>query len=145
MKVYNMGTAIFTIKKEPIDFKATEAELRKIYDAAFKGLRGDSMAIKVGYMPSAFTALREIDPLVNYAIMRGQADFEEAISDGMLTNAINNNDAKMQIHLSTHRMGYMPAKPAEGERQDIRIVVENSLPDPKLPISTSTAINGVDG
>jgi len=39
----------------------------------------------------------------------------------------------------------MPAKPAEGERQDIRIVVENSLPDPKLPISTSTAINGVDG
>ena len=132
MKFYNMGDSIFTLNMEPVELKATEEELRLLYDAAYKGLRGDSLAIKMGYRPAAFKMLREVDPMIEVIILRAHADCEEAVSDGILNNAIVNNDLKAQIHLSTHRFGYMAAKPVEGEHQDIRIIIENSLPDPKL-------------
>ena len=46
----------------PRKVEATEARLQAIYDAAALGLKGDSLALAAGMLPTEFRQLCELDP-----------------------------------------------------------------------------------
>jgi hypothetical protein len=58
----------------PRKVEATEARLQAIYDAAALGLKGDSLALAAGMLPTEFRQLCELDPAADMAMLKGRAD-----------------------------------------------------------------------
>jgi hypothetical protein len=69
---------IFSLPYEPRRLQATEARLEAIYNAARKGLRGDTLALAAGMRPAEYRTLCEFDPLAALAEEKGRADGEMA-------------------------------------------------------------------
>ena len=67
--------------------KATETRLDAIYDAARKGLKGDSLALAAGLLPVEYRRLAEFDPLVELAAQKGRADGELQLSGYLIGRA----------------------------------------------------------
>lgn len=82
--------------------KATEARLNRIYDAAKKGLKGDTLALAAGMRPEEFRRLCELDPLAQLAAQKGKADGEMEIS-GVLHKAALSGDAKAALEILKHQ------------------------------------------
>ena len=99
--------------------KATEARLDAIYDAARKGLKGDSLALAAGLLPVEYRRLAEFDPLVEMAAQKGRADGEMEIS-GYLHAAAANGDTKAAIDILKHVHGWVA-------RQAIDVTIDQTI------------------
>jgi hypothetical protein len=83
---------------EPRQIKATEARLQAIYDAAALGLKGDSLALAAGMLPSEYRQLCQLDPLAAMAEAKGRADSESEAAN-QLRLAARNGVAKQQVQV----------------------------------------------
>lgn len=88
--------------------KASEARLESVYRAAAKGLKGDSLALAAGMMPVEFNRLKQVDPLVEMAILKGRADSEAEMADVMI-KAAREGDAKAALDVLKHVHGWTAA------------------------------------
>lgn len=85
---------------------ATESRLQAVYDAASLGLKGDSLALKAGLLPTEYRRLRELDPLVEMAELKGRADAEAELSGHLLT-AARNGDSKAALEILKHKFDWV--------------------------------------
>ena len=99
--------------------KATEARLDAIYEAARKGLKGDSLALAAGLLPVEYRRLAEFDPLVDLAAQKGRADGEMQVS-GYLHTAAANGDTKAAIDILKHVHGWVA-------RQAIDVTIDQTI------------------
>ena len=139
----------------PREVKATEARLQAIYDAARLGLKGDTLALAAGMLPTEYRQLCQLDPIAEMAAMKGKADGELAASK-QLHQAAAEGDAKASLAILQHVHGWVAkqaisidvdqrisitAALAEAERRVIE-VIENDVPDRvSMPMDTKQAIN----
>ena len=64
-----------TFKSLPLtvrEIKATEATLERIYNAAYLGLKNDSLALAAGMLPVEFNRLKQHDPMAEIAELKGR-------------------------------------------------------------------------
>ena len=89
---------------EPRKIAATEAVLTRIYEAAKKGLRGDSLAYAAGLTPHEFRTLTQLDPMAAYFEGKGRADGEAALAEVMMTAAASGDTkAAMEMLKYAHK------------------------------------------
>ena len=94
-----------TLPHEPRKLQATEARLDAIYQAARKGLKGDTLALAAGMQPAEYRQLCQFDPLTEMAELKGRADGEMEIS-GLLHDAARGGDAKAALAILQHTHGW---------------------------------------
>jgi len=82
--------------------EATEARLQRIYEAAKLGLKGDSLALKAGMLPTEYRRLCEMDPIAEMAEQKGRADAEGALAAVMMDAALS-GDTKAALEILRHR------------------------------------------
>jgi len=99
--------------------RATEARLQSIYDAAKLGLKGDSLALASGMLPTEFRQLCQLDPLAEMAEQKGRADSEMEASS-QLREAARSGDAKAALAILTHTHGWVA-------KQSISVEVEQRI------------------
>jgi hypothetical protein len=83
---------------EPRQIKATEAVLTRIYEAAKKGLRGDSLALAAELTPYEYRTLVQLDPIAEYFEMKGRADGEAELA-GVMMSAARSGDTKAAMEM----------------------------------------------
>ena len=101
---------------EPRRIQATEARLERIYAAAKRGLKGESLAISAGMLPQEFNQISQLDPLVNLAAQKGRADAEQELSDVLHTAALA-GDAKMALEILKHQHGWVAKQQIEVDQR----------------------------
>lgn len=109
----------------PREVKATEARLNAIYDAAKLGLKGDSLALAAGMLPTEYRQLCQLDPIAEMAAMKGRADGEVEASRQLHTAAAE-GDAKASLAILQHVHGWV-AKQAITIDVDQRISITAAL------------------
>ena len=110
---------------EPRKIEATEAVLERIYLAARKGLKGDTLAYAAGMTPQEYRRLIQFDPIAEYAEQKGRAD-SEMESSQLLLNAARAGDAKAALAILQHAHGWV-AKQSISVEVDQRISVIDAL------------------
>jgi hypothetical protein len=124
---------------EPRQLKATEARLQAIYNAAYLGLKGDSLAIAAGMLPSEYRQLCQFDPIAEMAELKGRADSEAANSKA-LHDAAQAGDAKAALAVLQHAHGWTA-------RQEIsvdvfqKISITQALADANARVIDGTTAN----
>ena len=124
---------------EPRQLKATEKRLQAIYDAAYLGLKGDSLAIAAGMLPAEYRQLCQFDPLAEMAELKGRADSEVSNSRA-LHDAAQNGDAKAALAVLQHAHGWTA-------RQEIavdvyqKISITQALADANARVIDGTTAN----
>jgi len=98
--------SFYSIPFAPDRAAATEARLEMIYEAARYGLKGDSLAMRVGLTPAQYRRLAEFDPLVEMAEMKGRADGEYTAGQ-TLYKAAAHGDAKAALEILKHQHGWV--------------------------------------
>ena len=88
------------------DIRASEEVLRRIYNAARKGLKGDTLARVAGLSPIEYRRLCEMDPIAEEAAGWGYADAEYAAANAIQT-AIDAGDAKVALDYLKHRADWV--------------------------------------
>lgn len=83
---------------EPRQITATEAVLERIYEAARKGLKGDSLAYAAGLTPLEYRRLVQLDPIAEYAEHKGRAEGEAEMA-GVLREAALSGDTKAALEI----------------------------------------------
>jgi hypothetical protein len=117
-----------TFKSLPLtvrQIKATEATLERIYEAAYLGLKGDSLALAAGMLPTEFNRLKELDQIAHIAELKGRADSERANSQ-VLHAAAAAGDSKAALEILKHSHGWV-AKQAVSVEIEQRISVIDAL------------------
>ena len=94
------------------EVKATEAVLERLYASAKLGLKGDSLAVNAGLLPVEFRRLCQMDPIAEYAVMKGHADAEAAMAR-VVQEAALSGDAKMAMEYLRHRAEWTAAQKVE--------------------------------
>ena len=61
----------YSLPFEARKVEATEARLNRIYDAAKLGLKGDSLAMAAGMLPTEYRQLCQLDPIAEVAALKG--------------------------------------------------------------------------
>jgi hypothetical protein len=87
--------------------EATEARLQSIYNAARKGLKGDSLALAAGMLPTEYRQLCQFDPLAELAALKGKADSEAEMAK-VVTDAALGGDYKAALAILNHRHDWTP-------------------------------------
>lgn len=108
-----------SIPHEPRRLTATEARLDAIYDAARRGLKGDTLALASGLLPTEYRQLCQFDPLAELAELKGRADGEMELS-GLLHDAARGGDAKASLEILKHVHGWVA-------KQQISVDVEQRI------------------
>ena len=98
---------------------ATEARLERIYKAAKLGLKGDSLALASGLLPTEYRQLTQLDPIAEMAELKGRADGEMEMST-VLHNAAREGDAKSALEILKHQHNWTAA-------QSIKIEVDQRI------------------
>jgi hypothetical protein len=109
----------------PREVKATEARLQAIYDAARLGLKGDTLALAAGMLPTEYRQLCQLDPIAEMAALKGKADGELTASK-QLHQAAAEGDAKASLAILQHVHGWV-AKQAITIDVDQRISITAAL------------------
>lgn len=109
----------------PREVKATEARLNAIYEAAKLGLKGDTLALAAGMLPTEYRQLCQLDPIAEMAAMKGRADGEVTASQ-QLHQAAAEGDAKASLAILQHVHGWV-AKQAISIDVDQRISITGAL------------------
>ena len=86
---------------EPRKITATEAVLERIYLAAKKGLKGDTLAYAAGLTPQEYRRLTQLDPIAEYAEHKGRAEGEAEMSE-VLHKAAREGDTKAALDILKH-------------------------------------------
>jgi len=86
---------------EPRKIEATEAVLERIYLAAKKGLKGDTLAYAAGLTPQEYRRLTQLDPIAEYAEHKGRAEGEAEMSE-VLHKAAREGDTKAALDILKH-------------------------------------------
>lgn len=86
---------------EPRKIEATEAVLERIYLAAKKGLKGDTLAYAAGLTPQEYRRLTQLDPIAEYAEHKGRAEGEAEMAD-VLREAALQGDTKAALDILKH-------------------------------------------
>ena len=89
------------------EVKATESRLEAIYNAARKGLKGDSLALAAGMLPVEYRRLCQFDPLAEMAALKGKADNEMAMA-GVVEKAALDGDWKAALAVLNNRHDWTP-------------------------------------
>ena len=87
--------------------EATEARLESIYNAARMGLKGDSLALAAGMLPTEYRQLCQMDPLAEMAALKGKADAEIEMAN-VVVNAAREGDYKAALAILNHRHDWTP-------------------------------------
>jgi hypothetical protein len=98
---------------------ATESRLEKIYAASKLGLKGDSLALASGMLPTEYRQLIQLDPIAEMAELKGRADGEMEMST-VLHNAAKAGDAKSALEILKHQHGWVA-------KQQLSIDVEQRI------------------
>jgi hypothetical protein len=85
--------------------KATEQRLNAIYTASNLGLKGDSLALAAGMLPTEYRQLCQFDPLAEMAAQKGKAD-NEMQTARRLNEASEAGDAKASLAILQHVHGW---------------------------------------
>jgi hypothetical protein len=104
---------------EPRKLEATEARLERIYNAAKLGLKGDTLALAAGMMPTEYRQLTMLDPIAEMAELKGKADGEMELSN-ILHKAAADGDAKAALEILKHQHGWVA-------KQQLSIDVEQRI------------------
>jgi hypothetical protein len=99
--------------------EATEARLQRIYDAAKIGLKGDSLALAAGMLPTEYRQLTQLDPIAEMAELKGKADGEAEMAN-VLRDAALAGDAKSALEVLKHQHGWVA-------KQQLSIDVEQRI------------------
>jgi hypothetical protein len=99
--------------------EATEARLERIYNASKLGLKGDSLALAAGMLPTEYRQLTQLDPIAEMAELKGRADGEMEMST-VLHNAAKEGDAKAALEILKHQHGWVA-------KQQLSIDVEQRI------------------
>lgn len=110
---------IQTIPLAPRVLRATEARLQSVYDAARLGLQGDKLAMAAGMLPVEYYRLRQLDPLVEMAELKGRADAEQQLAR-VLHDAALAGDAKVALDLLKHKHSWVST-------QHVQVNVEQQI------------------
>lgn len=86
----------------PRTVKATEARLQRVYNGAQLGLKGDKLATFAGMLPVEYNQLKQLDPIVELAELKGRTDAEAEAASVMRTAALS-GDAKAALAILQHR------------------------------------------
>ena len=86
---------------EPRPITATEAVLERIYLAAKKGLKGDTLAYAAGLTPQEYRRLVQLDPIAEYAEQKGRAEGEAEMAT-VLREAALQGDTKAALDILKH-------------------------------------------
>ena len=108
-----------SIPVTPRKVEATEARLQAIYDAAALGLKGDSLALAAGLLPTEYRQLCELDPVAAMAEQKGRADSEMEASMH-LREAARAGDSKAALAILQHSHGWTA-------RQEISVDITNRI------------------
>lgn len=109
----------------PRKVQATESRLKAVYDAAKLGLKGDTLALAAGMLPTEYRQLTQLDPVVEMAAQKGKADGEIEMANIMRAAALE-GDAKMALEVLKHQHGWV-AKQAISVEVDQRISITGAL------------------
>ena len=109
----------------PRKIEATESRLKAVYDAAKLGLKGDTLALAAGMLPTEYRQLTQLDPVVEMAAQKGKADGEIEMANIMRAAALE-GDAKMALEVLKHQHGWV-AKQAISVEIDQRISITGAL------------------
>ena len=115
----------YSIPFTPRKVQATESRLKAVYDAAKLGLKGDSLALAAGMLPTEYRQLTQLDPVVEMAADKGKADAEIEMAQ-ILRGAALAGDAKMALEILKHQHGWV-AKQAISVEVDQRISITGAL------------------
>ena len=115
----------YSIPFTPRKVQATESRLKAVYDAAKLGLKGDSLALAAGMLPTEYRQLTQLDPVVEMAAQKGKADAEIEMAN-VIRNAALEGDAKMALEVLKHQHGWV-AKQAISVEVDQRISITGAL------------------
>jgi hypothetical protein len=110
--------SFITLTHEPLQLQATEQRLTALYDAARKGLKGDTLAFAAGMKPSDFRRLAQVDPLVELAVEKGAADGELELANTLYEAATTHGDAKVALDLLKHTRGWVAKQQIDVEVND---------------------------
>ena len=99
--------------------RATESRLEKIYAASKLGLKGDSLALASGMLPTEYRQLIQLDPIAEMAELKGRADGEMEMSN-VLHAAAKAGDAKSALEILKHQHGWVA-------KQQLSIDVEQRI------------------
>jgi len=99
--------------------RATESRLEKIYAASKLGLKGDSLALASGMLPTEYRQLIQLDPIAEMAELKGRADGEMEMST-VLHAAAKAGDAKSALEILKHQHGWVA-------KQQLSIDVEQRI------------------
>lgn len=127
---------------EPREIKATEARLQRIYDAAAKGLKGDSLALAAGMMPVEYRRLCQMDPMAEMAELKGRADAELKASTA-LHKAAEQGDAKAALEILKHAHGWTAKQEITVDVYQ-KISITQALADAQARVIEGTVLNGAD-
>jgi hypothetical protein len=105
---------VFSLPHEPRRLQATEARLDAIYQAARKGLKGDTLALAAGMLPREYRALCEFDPVAALAEDKGRADGEMEMAS-ILRDAALAGDAKAALEVLKHTHGWVAKQAVQVE------------------------------
>lgn len=125
------------------EVKATEARLNAIYDAAKLGLKGDSLALAAGMLPTEYRQLCVLDPVAEMAEQKGRADGEQAMSR-VLHKAALEGDAKAALEILKHQHGWV-AKQAISVEVDQRISITGALAEAQKRVLNVSDANIIEG
>lgn len=89
---------LHSLPYEPRKLEATEARLEAIYKAARLGLKGDTLALAAGMLPTEYRQLVQMDPIAQYAEQKGRADGEMAMAT-TLSDAAAAGDATAAMNM----------------------------------------------
>lgn len=109
-----------SLTHEPLTLTATEQRLTAVYEAARKGLKGDTLAFAAGMKPSDYRRLQQVDPLVELAELKGAADGEMELAGVLHTAATVHGDAKAALDLLKHTRGWVA-------KQSIDVTVDEKI------------------
>lgn len=99
--------SFLSLTHEPLTLQATEQRLTAVYEAARKGLKGDTLAFAAGMKPADFRRLQQMDPLVELAQEKGLADGEAALAEVLYDAATLYKNPKVALDLLKHTRGWV--------------------------------------
>ena len=134
---FALDPLFYSIDHKTDKIVAKEEEIANIYDAAYRGLSGDALAIAAGFLPVDFNRLCQFDQKAAEAVIYGRAKNHADVSGSLMRNAIN-GDTKAATTVLTHLHGWKPAKPEADGSNELRIVIDNTLPDPSPELKATS-------
>ena len=119
--------------------EATEARLERIYRASKLGLKGDSLALASGMLPTEYRQLTQLDPIAEMAELKGKADGEMEMAN-VLRDAALAGDAKSALEVLKHQHNWTAAQSIKVEI-DQKISITQALKEAETRVIEGVIIN----